>query len=108
MFLWNSLSKRFKEQKILTILSVFFWNDELSQYLYNILKVERQQIYSDEPFDFDDNIAKIRILRETGQKDQLIQSIRNDDIDTFQSIVTSNSIDIHEKCFKVTVFDGFE
>lgn len=100
--------KKIQRTKNFNNIICFFRNDELSQYLYNILKVERQQIYPDEPFDFDDNIAKIRILRETGQKDQLIQSIRNDDIDTFQSIVTSNSIDIHEKCFKVTVFDGFE
>lgn len=54
-----------------------------------------------------DLFSNIRLLRDgCGQKDFLSQSIKNDDVDTFQSIVTSHMIDIHKKGIKLSIFEG--
>lgn len=54
-----------------------------------------------------DLFSNIRLLRDgCGQKKILSQSIKNDDVDTFQLIVTSNMIDIHKKKIKLSIFEG--
>lgn len=42
-----------------------------------------------------------------GQMNPLIKSITNDDIDTFLSIVSLNSIDVDNEKLKMTAFDSF-
>ncbi|KAK8837430.1 hypothetical protein M9Y10_036425 [Tritrichomonas musculus] len=58
---------------------------------------------------FDSLAERIRLMRDNqGQNDLIIQSISEDDLNTFQTIVTQYGIDVHTKKIKMTIFDGYQ